>query len=101
MPRKGKNGNIYSTPRKAVFCNRCGGPCGMYPTGKSGLPKLSCDNCSYLKCQRLTVISAPRLNLHSGVHGEGFTYAMPVVSKCGESGIATITGNCQVSAPPI
>jgi len=45
MPRKGKNGNIYSTPRKAVFCNRCKEPCGMYPTGKAGIPNLLCSTC--------------------------------------------------------
>jgi hypothetical protein len=47
MPRKGKNGNMYSTPRKAVFCNRCGEPCSMYPTGKhGGSSKTICDNCA-------------------------------------------------------
>ena len=52
MPRKGKNGNIYSTPRKAVFCNRCKEPCGMYPSGKAGIPKLVCSTCK-VKAKRL------------------------------------------------
>ena len=72
MPRKGKNGNIYSTPRKAVFCNRCGGPCGMYPTGKSGLPKLSCDNCSYempkTNCNFCATTESPQWRTWRGFH---------------------------------
>ena len=48
MPRKGKNRSVYYAPRQAVFCNRCGEPCSMYPTGKgAGSSKTICDNCSY------------------------------------------------------
>ena len=43
------SGKIYNTPRRTVFCNRCGEPCSMYPTGKTGHSKASCDNCSYEK----------------------------------------------------
>ena len=41
-----RGGPIYSTPRRTVLCNRCGEPCGIYPTGKVGLPKTMCNNCS-------------------------------------------------------
>lgn len=39
---------IYNAPRQAVFCNRCGDPCSMYPTGRKNSKKM-CDNCEQHK----------------------------------------------------
>jgi len=81
MPRKGKNGNIYSTPRKAVFCNRCKEPCGMYPTGKAGIPKLVCSTCKVKRkdSHKNTVTFVAPTGVLNGIPGKECTYADLVI----------------------
>lgn len=64
MASKKKELLIYSTPRRVVFCNRCGEPCSMYPTGTTGPSKMKCDNCSPKKpktnCNFCTTTESPQ-----------------------------------------
>ena len=66
------SGKIYNTPRQTVFCNRCGEPCSMYPTGKMGHSKTICDNCSYEKsktnCNFCATTESPQWRQWKGFH---------------------------------